>query len=681
MDVLSSSIAGSIGSGALLARISFSRGIRPDPDLDVPSWMEENLVLPSEVSPSPGKFRFSEAPHLEFPARLLNPSDPCDEVILKFSAQTAKTLLGIGWAGAIADQAPAPMGIYLPTVDTAKAYNSEKLDPILKASSALARKVSRQVSRDEQGSTIFMKRFPGGFIKLVGTNASAGLQMSSIKYQIKEEITEWIDDVDGRGDPEKQVDRARKAYLNSGAKVLTVSTPGTKGSCRITAKFEAANQWQRYVPCPHCGEMQILQWERFSWTDKPGQPLNTVYLCELNGCVIQEFHKRGMMQAAEWRMVKAGNPRKHGLEIWQAYSLMNSWNDIVQEFIDAGSDTNKLKTFWQQTLNRCWEEKGDAPPTDLLIGRREAFDWRRVPLKALFLTGSADVQADRIEWDVYAWGRHLESWLIDSGVVEGDPTDVETWDKMDAVISRKYEDFCGKPQQIDAFGIDSGFLSQKVYAYVRRHAYMGRVFALDGQPGWKRPALGTPVKRDIDFEGKKVGSVMVWPVGTWDLKSEMYSALAKTIEGPNKDTGLFRPGTAHFNEQVDKDYFDQVTAEALIEPKGPKGFKGAATAGMRPKRWTKLRPRNERHDNGIYNRALAHHLSDTLTESDWAALELARSQPPVEAQGDMAAIWAATPAAVAREVPVEQPKPVAAPAPVETVNRFTGQSGSWLGRR
>ncbi len=681
MEVLPPSIAGAIPCGATLARKAFARGIRPDPDLDVPSWMEDNLVLPSEVSPSPGKFRFAEAPHLEFPARLLNPSDPCDEVILKFSAQTAKTLLGIGWAGAIADKAPAPMGIYLPTVDVAKAYNGEKFDPIRKATPALARKISKQVSRDDQGSTIFMKRFPGGFIKIVGTNASAGLQMSSMKFQIKEEITEWLDDVDGRGDPEKQVDRATKAYRNSGAKCLTVSTPGTKGRCRVTKKWDGANQWQRFVPCPHCGEMQVLKWENFRWDVVDGAAQNTVYACEHNGCIIQHFHKRGMMQAGEWRMTKAGNPRKHAFEIWQAYSLMNGWDDIAQEFIDAGSDATKLKTFWQQTLGLAWEESGDAPPTDLLFARRENFAWRRIPPKALFLTGAADVQGDRIEWDVYAWGRDLESWLIDSGVIEGDPNDAETWAKLDAIISRKYDDFLGKPQQIDAFGIDTGFLSQKVYAYARRHAYLGRVFALDGRPGWKLPAIGTPTKRDIDFDGRKIGSVLLWPVGTWDQKAEMYSALNKTIEGPDKKTGLPQAGTAHFNEMIDKDYFDQLTAEALQEPKGPKGFKGAAIAGMRPKKWVKLRPRNERHDIGVYARALAHHLSDAMSKADWDALELARGTAPEAAQADMAAIWAQQPAAVAQAVAAElrqAEQPVEAPAP--KVNRFTGR-GSWLGRR
>ena len=37
---------------------------------------------------------------------------------------------------------------------------------------------------------------------------------------------------------------------------------------------------------------------------------------------------------------------------------------------------------------------------------------RQPPAGGLFLTAGADVQKDRIEVDVWAWGRGLESWLL-----------------------------------------------------------------------------------------------------------------------------------------------------------------------------------------------------------------------------------------------------------------------------
>ena len=36
-----------------------------------------------------------------------------------------------------------------------------------------------------------------------------------------------------------------------------------------------------------------------------------------------------------------------------------------------------------------------------------------MPSGGLFLTAGADVQKDRIEVSIWAWGRGLESWLVD----------------------------------------------------------------------------------------------------------------------------------------------------------------------------------------------------------------------------------------------------------------------------
>ena len=44
-------------------------------------------------------------------------------------------------------------------------------------------------------------------------------------------------------------------------KSLRVSTPKLKGSCLITESLEEADVVMfRWLPCPHCGEYQILEW-------------------------------------------------------------------------------------------------------------------------------------------------------------------------------------------------------------------------------------------------------------------------------------------------------------------------------------------------------------------------------------------------------------------------------------
>ena len=313
MEPVPPSIARDIASGAALARQAFAIGLKPDPAVSVAEWMEANLQLPTEVSPRPGPWNFDEAPYLREIADCLDPSHPCREAVFAKSAQTGGTMLGVGWIGAIADAAPAAMGVYLPTIDQAKAYNKLKLQPIIDATPAMRRKIYTQRSRDEMGSSTLFKRFTGGSCKITGTNASAGLQMASEKYQIKEEISEWLMEVEGRGDPDTQVDARRLAYLEEGAKVFTISTPGTKGSCRVTAKYEASDQRRYYVPCPDCGEKQVLKWERFKY--EKAAPHKAEYICEHCGVLIAHHFKRWMIQNGEWRAENPGAGKPPGFHI------------------------------------------------------------------------------------------------------------------------------------------------------------------------------------------------------------------------------------------------------------------------------------------------------------------------------------------------------------------------------
>jgi phage terminase large subunit GpA-like protein len=46
-----------------------------------------------------------------------------------------------------------------------------------------------------------------------------------------------------------------------------VSTPTIRGLSRIEREFEASDQRRYFVPCPLCGQMQWLQFERLRWAN------------------------------------------------------------------------------------------------------------------------------------------------------------------------------------------------------------------------------------------------------------------------------------------------------------------------------------------------------------------------------------------------------------------------------
>ena len=131
-----------------------------------------------------------------------------------------------------------------------------------------------------------------------------------------------------------------------------------------------------------------------------------------------------MLQAGEWRpTAESADPGTIGFHISALYSPVGwlSWADIARMWEAAQATDEAKRSFKNGVLGRTWVETGEAPDWQRLYERREAWPFGTVPAGGLFLTAGADVQKDRIEVDVWAWGRGLESWLVDHIVIEGGP--------------------------------------------------------------------------------------------------------------------------------------------------------------------------------------------------------------------------------------------------------------------
>ena len=63
-----------------------------------------------------------------------------------------------------------------------------------------------------------------------------------------------------------------------------------------------------------------------------------------------------------------------------------------------------IKTFKNTELGETWVEEGEAPDWQRLVERREDYRIGTVPPGGLLLVGAADVQKDRIEASIWAFG-------------------------------------------------------------------------------------------------------------------------------------------------------------------------------------------------------------------------------------------------------------------------------------
>jgi len=319
-----------------------------------------------------------------------------------------------------------------------KRNSRQRIDPLIEESPALKERVRPARARDS-GNTQLSKDFPGGVLVMTGANSAVGLRSMPARYVFLDEVDAYPASVDEEGDPVGLAE-ARSLTFAHRRKVFLVSTPTIRGVSRIEREYEASDQRRFFVPCPHCGAMQWLKFERLRW--EKGKPETAAYHCDACDERIEEHHKPAMLAAGEWRATaEARDARTVGFHLSALYSPpgWKSWADIARDKETATGSDEAERVFRNTVLGETWIETGDAPDWQRIAERREDWPAGTVPAGGLFLTAGADVQKDRIEIDVWAWGRGLESWLVDHVVIEGGPArpeatgyDIEEVDRENA---------------------------------------------------------------------------------------------------------------------------------------------------------------------------------------------------------------------------------------------------------
>jgi phage terminase large subunit GpA-like protein len=667
-----------------------ARLAKPETELTVSEFADKfRVVSPESGSPFPGPWRTNRVPYLREPMDCLHPDHPSRRVTLKASAQTGKSEVGVNWFAYIVDRAPGPMLTVLPTGQEAIKYNRVKLQPTIDASPRIRHRVRPENSRDEAAPTTAFKRFGGGFNQITTASSSKGLQMVSIRWLVLDEISGFPRDVDGRGSPSSQA-RSRQKAFGDLAKELALSTPGMAGECEISDLYDASDRRRFYIPCSHCGDFGTLKYEAML-APSPATSNRASFVCGGCGGVLEEAHKAPMVANGRWvptwvpddaEPVPAVIPaadieayavppctgrvvgREPGYAIWSAYSPMESWTDIWQRGQDARADPAMLKVFKQQYLGEPYEPKNDTPDWEKLLGARKA--WRRgvVPWPGAVLTGFIDVQGNRFEWGLWAWGEGFQGWLVDRGVIAHDYTEDAAWAAIDALTARRWPTAGGGEIDVISWGIDSGAFTQVLYDRV------GRRHALLATKGDNRPSAAPLKKTRADLRshsgrpiaGKRLNLGLI---GNFDLKLSVYEGLRSLVAGPEPG-GAWRPGTLHLPDWAGEDELRQLTAEVLIDPREYEAAAGAANkrrgalvkTGERREWRKKPHQPNEALDIVVGARALAWgEGAGHLTASDWreqaakahGALEQPTlfSAPLVDPETPAEMPWPATDVAVA----------------------------------
>ncbi|MEM0935190.1 MAG: phage terminase large subunit family protein [Pseudomonadota bacterium] len=595
---------------------AWSEGLTPDPDLTVSEWADRHRMLSGRASAEPGRYRTARTPYMGEIMDRLSPGDPTERIVFMKAAQVGATEAGNNWIGFAIHQAPGPMLAVQPTVELAKRNSRQRIDPLIDESPELRERVKPARSRDA-GNTMLSKEFAGGILIMTGANSAVGLRSTPARYIFLDEVDAYPASADEEGDPVTLAE-ARSLTFAHRRKVFLVSTPTIRGMSRIERDFDASDQRRFFVPCPHCGAMQWLKVERLRW--EKGQPETAEYHCEGCEAPIAEHHKTAMLEAGEWRATaEAADPNTVGYHLSALYSPIGwlSWERIVRAWDAAQGSDEAIKAFRNTILGETWVETGEAPDWQRLYDQRERWKPSNVPAGGLFLTAGADVQKDRIEVDVWAWGRGLESWLVDHIVIEGGPDRHEAWGELTDLLGQTWPHDRGAHLQIARLAIDTGYEAPAVYGWARAQGF-AQVSPVKGVEGFNRASpVSGPTYVDATEGGKRLRrGARLWTVAVSTFKAETYRFLR--LERPTEEDmangAAFSPGTVHLPHWVENEWLKQFVAEQLVTVRTKRGFARLE--------WQKLRERNEALDCRVYARAAAWIAgADRWTDEKWRNLE------------------------------------------------------------
>lgn len=554
---------------------------RPDPPFTVSQWADKNRVLSSVASAEPGRWRTSRTPYLREIMDCLSAYSPVETVAVMKGAQLGVSEAGMNFVGYAIHHSPGPALYVMPTLDTVKKLSKTRIDPMIAASPALAERIKPARTRDS-GNTVFSKDFDGGTLMMTGANSAAGLRSMPIRFLVLDEVDAYPLSADDEGDPVMLAVKRTSTFIRR--KIFMLSTPGLKESSRIGKAFREGDQRFYNVPCDECGTLQPITWAQIKWEE--GRPETAAFHCAHCGHRHEEHRKAAIMNednGACW--IATATPVRPNLRSYHVASLYSpwlTWEECAREFIAAKDDPALLQPFINTVLGEEWDDLGgEKADPDSLFGKRE--DYEGVPAAGAVLTAGVDVQPDRLECEVVAWGRDEESWSIDYVILTGDPSQQEVWDQLDDHLARRWPHPAFENGiAISATAVDTGGANtQDAYRFVKPREGR-RIWGIKGYAG-KRPVWPRRPTRT------NKGRINLYPIGVDSAKETITKRLEKT--GP----AVRGAGACHFPMDRDKEYFEQMTAERKVT-RFVKGFKHV--------HWFKPdHARNETFDCRVYSYA------------------------------------------------------------------------------
>lgn len=582
---------------------------RKKEELTPSQWTPKHRVV--SVSSIPGPWRNENAPYLVFIMDTWG-REHVRKVIVCAGSQLGKTEGAYNCYGYGVVYDPGPALIVMPSEKAAGRVAEDRIIPMVDDCAPL--RALKSKNPDDTGKTRIKYR-NGTFTYLAWSNSPALLASTPIKYLVLDEVDLYAPDAKNQAE-------ARTRTFKHEKKIYEVSTPSFEdGTIWVDLTTEAQEIWDYYAVCPTCGDLHRFDFSRIIIPPGVTDPKKVVtnnsarYRCDC-GAEWDDADKWTATQAGEWiirplcnscdgnvELIDGVCPECHGTEMRQVedasvvgfhlpafFSQFVSISDIAAAYLTTLLDPtpSNLRYFYNDFLALPVPDNADGETADEkhIYERREDYApkgalWS-IPMEACLLLMSVDVQDNRLEYEIVAWGPGKQTWGIETASIMGSPGRDDVWRQLDDVREKTFLHESGVRLRISACGIDTGgHHTDEAYKYVKKRQAQ-RVYALKGANTPGKPLTSKPTT-------KNRRRVRLYTVGTETAKDSLIAWLQVTEPGPRH---------MHFPRTYGLEYFRQLCSE--------KGFnRKDKRTGRTVRVWAKKKGynRNEALDLRVYNLA------------------------------------------------------------------------------
>lgn len=573
----------------------------------ISDWIQGRRILPDNT-PFPGPWDNARTPYFVDIMDDLSPYSPVQHVVLMKSRKVGATTMSENVVGYWMDANPTEIEYVTATEDLALDWATRKIPPLID-SLGMRDKItssSENPKNGPKGDRTFTKEYIGGALDIISARSMQAKRAGDKRILIRDEI-DGVPTLTTTGEGNwLKVNEGHTISWGPRKKIFDFSSPTTIEASNIWPSYELGDCRKYYVPCPHCGEMQELEFgnETTEWGLKAqiegGALVQAYYVCKNPECRAQphggkilNYMKGDMLARGHWRPTKKSSaPTLRSYHLSALYSPvgMMSWTELYEEYqsaIKVGPDG--MRSFANLYLGLPYAETGVRPKLEVLLGLKGDYARGTVPDDVLYLTAGGDVQdgsgmdpndptkfkdptnPPRIELEILGTGSSYKTWSIDYLRFEGDVSD-----PFSGAFEKLYQYIIGGgmtyPRLSDGLGLTvqlffidsgSGSHSDTVYRFAER---INNTFAIKGLAALKadphRARAENEGPKEIWYRHADIGGPRgIYEINTRHYKRILYSNLNRV---KREAVGPQRAGFCDFPRDYEPHYFDMLGAEEQL---------------------------------------------------------------------------------------------------------------------